>query len=112
MDGFVTCVQRMVLDLQERAEISKEMEIYRMDGGTFGYDILVDDRKTKMPGKLQVHFIANFNVSCPYVSNFKNFNVISLIMFLTFYFLLFVLDAWWTSYGRRVSHLQKLSIRG
>ena len=71
MDGFLTCVQRMVLDLQERAEISKEMEIYMMASGTFGFDMAVNDRKTKMPGKLQVHFIANFNVSSPFVSNFK-----------------------------------------
>ena len=60
-----------MLDPQERAEISKEMEIYRMVGGTFGFDMVVHDRKTKMPGKLQVHFIANFNVSSPFVSNFK-----------------------------------------
>ena len=42
-----------------------------MVGGTFGFDMVVNDRKTKMPGKLQVHFIANFNVSSPFVSNFK-----------------------------------------
>ena len=53
MDGFLTCVQRMVLDPQERAEISKEMEIYRMVGGTFGFDMAVNDRKTKMPGKIK-----------------------------------------------------------
>ena len=52
MDGFLTCVQRMVLDPQERAEISKEMEIYMMAGGTFGFDMVVHDRKAKMPGKL------------------------------------------------------------
>ena len=68
MDGILTCVQRMVLDPQERVEISKEMEIYRMVGGTFGFDMGVNDRKAKMLGKLQVHFIANFNVSSPFVS--------------------------------------------
>ena len=95
-------VQRMLPNLQERAVTFKEMEIYRMVGGTFGFDMVVHYRKTKMPCKLQVHFIANFNVSSPFVSNFK----ISMLflMFLTFYFLLFVLDAWWTSYGRRVPH--------
>ena len=71
VDGFLTCVERMVLDPQERVEISKEMEIYRMAGGTFGFDMAVNDRKTKMAGKLQVHFIPNFNVSSPFVSNFK-----------------------------------------
>ena len=50
----------MVLDPQECAEISKEMEIYRMASGTFGFDMGVHDRKTKMSGKLQVHFIAKF----------------------------------------------------
>ena len=64
-------VQRMVPDPQECAEISKEMEIYRMVCGTFGFDKVVNDRKTKIPGKLQVHFVANINVSSPFVSNFK-----------------------------------------
>ena len=72
MDGFFTCIQRMVPNPQEHAEICKEMDIYRMAGGTFGFDMVVNDRKTKMPGKLQVHFIANFNDSSPFVSNFKN----------------------------------------
>ena len=51
--------------------ISKEMEIYRMDGGTFGFDMFVNYRNTEIPGILQVHFIANSNVSYPFVSNFK-----------------------------------------
>ena len=42
-----------------------------MVGGTFGFDMDVHDRKAKMSGKLQVHFIANVNVSSPFVSNFK-----------------------------------------
>ena len=71
MDGSLTCAQRMVPGPQDCAEISKEMEIYRMAGGTFGFDMVVHDRKAKMPGKLQVHFIANFNVSSPFVSKFK-----------------------------------------
>jgi hypothetical protein len=104
MDGFLTCVQRMVPSLQECAKISKEMEIYRMDGGTFGFDMAIQDRKTKMPGKL--HFVSNFNVSSYFVSTF-NFQIsMSFLMFL-----LFVIDAWWTSYGARVPNLQKLSIQ-
>ena len=97
MDGFLTCVQRMVSEPQEHVEISKELEIYRMVGGIFGFDMVINDRKNKMPGKPQVHFIANFNVSSPFVSNFKISMVF--LMFLTFYFILFVLYAWWTSYG-------------
>ena len=52
MEGFLTCVERMVVSHEERAEISKEMEIYRMSGGTFGFQMAIADRKTKMPGKL------------------------------------------------------------
>jgi hypothetical protein len=52
MEGFLTCVERMVLSLEERADISKEMEIYRMSGGNFGFQMDIADRKTKMPGKL------------------------------------------------------------
>jgi hypothetical protein len=61
MDGFLTCVQRMVLSPQERVEISKEMEIYRIAGGTFGFDMAIEDEKTIMPGKL--HYVSNFDVS-------------------------------------------------
>jgi hypothetical protein len=41
-----------VLSHEERAEISKEMEIYRIYGGTFGFHMDIVDRKTKIPGKL------------------------------------------------------------
>eukprot|EP00253_Pinus_taeda_P006025 PITA_06025 len=69
MDGFFTCVERMVSSEQEREEISKEMEVYRMGDGTFGFNMAIKNRTTKMP------------------------------------------DAWWTSYGAKVPHLQKLAIR-
>eukprot|EP00253_Pinus_taeda_P026349 PITA_26349 len=49
MDGLLLCVQRMVRSPAERTEISKEIEIYRMAGGTFGFDMAVIDRTTKMP---------------------------------------------------------------
>ena len=52
MDGFFTCVERMVSSEQEREEISKEMEVYRMGGGTFGFNMAIKNRSTKMPGKL------------------------------------------------------------
>ena len=52
MEGFLTCVERMVQSHEERAKISKEMEIYRIFGGTFGFHMAIADRKTKMPGKL------------------------------------------------------------
>eukprot|EP00253_Pinus_taeda_P027747 PITA_27747 len=69
MDGFFTCVDRKVASEQKCEDISKEMEVYRMRGGTFGFTMAIKNRKTKMP------------------------------------------DAWWTSYGGRVPHLQKLVIR-
>eukprot|EP00253_Pinus_taeda_P001827 PITA_01827 len=49
MDGFFTCVERMVSSEQEREEISKEMEVYRMGGGTFGFNMAIKNRTTKMP---------------------------------------------------------------
>jgi len=52
MDGFFTCVQKMVPNPSERAEISKEMEVYRMAGGTLSFDMAVQDRTAKMPGKI------------------------------------------------------------
>ena len=58
MDGFFTCVERMVASEQEREEISKEMEIYRMASGTFGFTMAIKNKMTKMPGKFQ--FISTF----------------------------------------------------
>ena len=60
MDGFFTCVKRMVSSEQEREDISKEMEVYRMGGGTFGFTMAIKNRTTKMLGKLQ--FVSNFQV--------------------------------------------------
>eukprot|EP00253_Pinus_taeda_P007364 PITA_07364 len=49
MDGFLVYVQRMVRSPAECAKISKEMETYRMVGGTFGFEMTVTNRTTKMP---------------------------------------------------------------
>jgi len=52
MDGFFSRVQKMVPSSSECAEISKELEVYRMAGGTLSFDMAVQDRTTKMPGKI------------------------------------------------------------
>jgi hypothetical protein len=52
IDGFLQCVQRMVLTPVERSEISRQNEIYRMASGMLVYDMVVQDRTTRMPGKL------------------------------------------------------------
>ena len=54
-------VQRMVLTPSERAEISRQMEIYRMSGGTFGYDMAVQDRTTRMPSTICLK-LSNFDL--------------------------------------------------
>jgi hypothetical protein len=41
MDGFFQCVERMVLTPVERSEISKQIEIYKLSVGTFGYDMAI-----------------------------------------------------------------------
>eukprot|EP00253_Pinus_taeda_P007356 PITA_07356 len=67
MDRFLTCDQSMVASEKEREDISKEMKIYRMASGTFGFTMTIKNKTTKMP------------------------------------------NAWCTSYGGRVPHLQNLS---
>jgi hypothetical protein len=57
IDGFLQCVQRMVLTPAERSEISRQNEIYRMASGMLGYDMAVQDRTTRMPGKLQFQIL-------------------------------------------------------
>jgi hypothetical protein len=52
----------------ECSEISKQMEIYKLAVGTFGYDMAVQDRTTRMPGKLQVQFVSNFQISMSFLS--------------------------------------------
>jgi hypothetical protein len=57
IDGFLQCVQRMVLTPAERLEISRQNEIYRMASGMVGYDMAVQDRTTWMSGKLLFQFL-------------------------------------------------------
>jgi hypothetical protein len=57
IDGFLQCVQRMVLTPAERSDISKQNEIYRMAFGILGYDMAVQDKATRMPGKLQFQIL-------------------------------------------------------
>jgi hypothetical protein len=52
MDGFFQCVQRMVLTPVEHSKIYKQIEIYKLSAGTFGYDMAIQDRTARMPGKL------------------------------------------------------------
>jgi len=63
MDGFFTYGERMVAFQQKREEISKEMEIYRMAGGTFGFTMAIKNRTNKMPSKLQFVSIFKFHNS-------------------------------------------------
>jgi hypothetical protein len=86
MDGFLQCVQRMVLTVVECSKISKQMEIYRLVAGTFGYDMVVQDRTTRMPSKLQVQFVSNFQISMSFLSIYLllNGNII-LLSFLFVY---------------------------
>ena len=74
MDGFFQCVQRMVLTPVECSEISKQIEIYKLSVGTFGYDMAIQDRTTRMPGKLQVKFVSNFQISMSFLSIYLLFN--------------------------------------
>eukprot|EP00253_Pinus_taeda_P001467 PITA_01467 len=50
MDGFLSCVQKMVRSPEQHIKISKQIEPYRMAGGTFGFEMVVNDRTIKMPG--------------------------------------------------------------
>jgi hypothetical protein len=56
----------MVLTPAERSKISKQNEIYRMASGILGYDMAVQDRTRRMPGKID-HSISNFVYSFLYI---------------------------------------------
>lgn len=62
MDGFLQCVQRMVPTPSERSAISRQMEIYRMAFEMLGYDMAIQDRFARMPGKLQFQFFFPFYI--------------------------------------------------
>jgi hypothetical protein len=66
MDGFFQCVQRMVSTHVERSKISKQIQIYKPSAGTFGYEMVIQDRTTTMSGKLQ--FVSNFQISMSFLS--------------------------------------------
>lgn len=69
IDGFLTCIQKMVPFLQECVNIYKEMEIYIMADGTCGFHMAIQRMNTKMLGKL--NFISNFIISLRYDSTFN-----------------------------------------
>jgi Protein of unknown function (DUF 659)/BED zinc finger len=82
MDGFLSCVQKMVRSPEQRIEISKQIELYRMAGGTFGFDMAVNDRLIKMPGIFL--FVTLFQLSNFIVSS-------NSIFFLCLFKILFVI---------------------
>jgi hypothetical protein len=57
IDGFLQRVQRMVLTPVEHSKISRQNEIYRMASEMLGYVMAVQDRTTRMPGKLQFQIL-------------------------------------------------------
>lgn len=61
MVGFFECVQQMVPNSSDRAKISKELEFYRR-AETFGFDMVVQDRKTLMSSKLHLVLIFKFQI--------------------------------------------------
>ena len=50
VEGLLTCVQKMVRTPEERMEVSRQIEQYKLSGGTFGFEMAVIDRTIKMPG--------------------------------------------------------------
>jgi hypothetical protein len=98
----------MVLTPAKCSEISKKIEIYKLSAGTFGYDMVIQDRTARMLGKLQVKFVSNFQISMFFLSIYLLLNG-NITRFLSFH--LFIVDVWWENYGRRVPKLQKLVIR-
>jgi hypothetical protein len=69
MDRFLQCVSRMVLAPTKFLEISNQMEVYSLATKTFGYDMIVQDKTTRMSIKLQ--FVSNLNVLPFYLLNNK-----------------------------------------
>jgi hypothetical protein len=51
MEGLLTCLQRMVPDVEIRIEINREIEMYRDGTGLFGFDDVVAARTILMPRK-------------------------------------------------------------
>jgi hypothetical protein len=70
MVGFFQCVQRMVLTPIECFKISKQMEIYTLGVGTFGYYMIVHAMNTRMSCKIQVKFVSKFQISTSFISIF------------------------------------------
>lgn len=54
LDGLIECIERMVPCAEERAEISKELEIYKSDTLTFSFQMAINSRTTLMPSKFHI----------------------------------------------------------
>jgi hypothetical protein len=77
----------MVLTLIECSEISKQMEIYKLSAGTFGYNLAIQNMTTRMLSKLQVKFVSNFKISMSFLSIYLLLveNIIHCLHFLFIY---------------------------
>jgi hypothetical protein len=84
------------------------MDMYKLSDRTFGYDTTIQDRTTKMLGKLHVKIVSNLQIS---MLSFLSICYLMEILFVLFPFHLFLVDVWWPNYGRRVLDLQKLAIQ-
>jgi hypothetical protein len=59
------------------------MQIYRLAARTFGYDMVVQDKTTRIPSKLQEQFVSNFQISMAFISIYLllNRNIIHWLSF-------------------------------
>jgi hypothetical protein len=55
-----------VLTLTERSEIYKQIQIYKMSVGTFGYEMAIQEKTITMLVKLK--FVSNFQISMSFLS--------------------------------------------
>lgn len=83
MDGFFQCVQRMVLTPTKCSKISKQSDIYKLSIETFGHDMAIQDKATRLLGRLEVKFVSNFQISISFLSIYLllNRNIIYCLSF-------------------------------
>jgi hypothetical protein len=80
MEGLLTCLQRMVLDVKIRSTINSKIEMYQDSTGLFGFDDVVRERTTLMPCKsLEFRTLDFLNSIMCFTRKFK-------FVFFNFYF--------------------------
>lgn len=112
-EGLITCVTKMVEELEIQDQILDELNMYQDGMGSFGKDIATRHIKNENfdPGELVIHLMLS-----PYIfyCQLLNFNIVTMSpynFYCQFVTLLLYEAKWWLNHGTSSPNLRKLATR-